>query len=147
MTRLLNKVAGHIQKLRMTMNKQIEFILYVKDQQASKRFYSLFLGQEPVLDVPGMTEFELSKDCKLGLMPADGIHRLLDGTIPHPGLAEGIPRCELYLFPDNLEESVERAIKAGAVMLQVASDRDWGHRVAYLSDPDAHVIALAKKIK
>ena len=130
------------------MTKLVEFILYVKDQQASKRFYSLFLSKEPVLDVQGMTEFELRKGCKLGLMPADGIHKLLNGGIPHPGLANGIPRCELYLFlGGDLEETVDRAIKSGAFLIQPAADRDWGHRVAYLQDPDGHIIGLAEKVK
>ncbi len=35
------------------------FILYVSDQQVSRDFYAAGLGLEPVLDVPGMTEFNL----------------------------------------------------------------------------------------
>ena len=45
------------------------FILYVKDQAVSRVFYAIALGMAPRLDVPGMTEFELSGGCVLGLMP------------------------------------------------------------------------------
>lgn len=45
------------------------FILYVRDQEASTGFYIAVLAMEPILNVPGMTEFELSSDCVLGLMP------------------------------------------------------------------------------
>ncbi len=45
------------------------FILYVRDQAASARFYGSVLEQEPTLDVPGMTEFRLSAESVLGLMP------------------------------------------------------------------------------
>lgn len=36
------------------------FILYVEDQGRSTEFYTRVLGREPSLNVPGMTEFELS---------------------------------------------------------------------------------------
>jgi uncharacterized glyoxalase superfamily protein PhnB len=41
---------------------------------------------------------------------------------------------------------VQQAARAGAVEVQAAADRDWGHRVAYFADPDGHVIALAAAI-
>ena len=49
-----------------------EFILYVSDQQRSRDLYAVLLDLDPVLDVPGMTEFDLG-GCKLGLMPEEGI--------------------------------------------------------------------------
>jgi len=41
---------------------QPQFILFVKDQEKSTSFYKSVLDLEPVLNVPGMTEFELCKD-------------------------------------------------------------------------------------
>ena len=82
----------------------VEFILYVADQQVSKAFYSTVLAQDPSLDVPGMTEFELP-GCKLGLMPGAGIARIISGPLPHPESGTGIPRCELYLLVDDLTQA------------------------------------------
>ncbi len=48
------------------MIQEIEFILYVADQKKSKDFYSLVLNIAPSLDVEGMTEFNISQNCKLG---------------------------------------------------------------------------------
>ena len=62
----------------------VEFILYVADQSRSARFYATLLGFAPTLDVPGMTEFELSDTCKLGLMPEGSIARIVSGPLPHP---------------------------------------------------------------
>lgn len=121
---------------------QVEFILYVADQATSKDFYSTLLGQEPSLDVPGMTEFDLP-GCKLGLMPEANIARIISGPLPHPASGAGVPRCELYLLVDDLDASCARAEKAGAAVVDGAKDRDWGHRVAYYADDDGHVIALA----
>ncbi|MBP8823764.1 MAG: VOC family protein [Flavobacteriales bacterium] len=120
-----------------------EFILYVADQARSTRFYRALLGCDPLLDVPGMTEFGLGPAVKLGLMPEQGIARIISGPMPHPAQGQGVPRCELYLLVDDLEAAVVRAKEAGAHVVDPARDRDWGHRVAYFADPDAHVVALA----
>jgi catechol 2,3-dioxygenase-like lactoylglutathione lyase family enzyme len=124
-----------------------EFILYVTDQRRSAVFYAALLGREPVLDVPGMTEFELVAGTKLGLMPNDGIARIIRGPLPHPATGAGIPRCELYLLVRDLPNARERAVAAGATAVDAVADRDWGHRVVYYADPDGHVIALASVLE
>ena len=69
-----------------------EFILYVADQAKATAFYRHVLAAEPVLDVPGMTEFNLG-GATLGLMPAADMEDLLAGQI-RGGTGQ---RCELYL--------------------------------------------------
>lgn len=131
-----------------------EFILYVADQARSTAFYSMLLGRTPVLNVPGMTEFELgaagssARDpaevrVKLGLMPEQGIARIISGPMPHPSTGAGVPRCELYFVVKDLDAAMQQALNAGAAVVDPAADRDWGHRVAYYADPDGHVVALA----
>ncbi|MBI5218930.1 MAG: VOC family protein [Bacteroidia bacterium] len=124
---------------------KIEFILYVADQQKSRNFYKQALQSDPVLDVPGMTEFQLSGDCKLGLMPEKSIAKILQDKTPHPSAGNGIPRCELYLYVDAVESCFTRAIDAGAKAVSEPLPRDWGDCVAYVSDPDGHIVAFAKK--
>ncbi len=122
------------------------FIFYVSDQKKSTRFYEIVLGQEPLLNVPGMSEFKLNKRSVLGLMPSQGIKKLLGEKLPDPKLAEKIPRAELYLVVDNPKEYHERALNAGAMELSTLQIRDWGHAAAYSLDLDGHVIVFAKKI-
>ncbi|HRH70654.1 MAG TPA: VOC family protein [Flavobacteriales bacterium] len=124
----------------------VEFILYVRDQGRSHDFYRTLLGQDATLHVPGMTEFDLG-GCKLGLMPEEGIARIITPPLPHPKQGTGIPRCELYLLVADLGTVEPRARTAGAAIVDPAKDRDWGHRVAYYGDPDGHVIALAQEIR
>lgn len=124
---------------------KVELIFFVSDQKKSKDFYSAVLNTEPSLDVPGMTEFQLSNDCKLGLMPSDGIVKLLENKIPHPDSAAGIPRSELYLYVDKPVEYLDRAIKAGAAPLSEYQLRNWGDYVCYCKDLDGHLVAFAKK--
>ena len=114
------------------------FILYVREQSASRDFYAKLLDLAPHLAVPGMTEFELGPDSVLGLMPEAGIERLLPIQTSPAG-----PRCELYLVLPELEPVLQRALEAGGRLLSGPEVRSWGARVAYLLDPDQHVIALA----
>lgn len=124
-----------------------EFILYVKDQQKSAAFYKALLMQSPVLDVPGMTEFQLTHDTKLGLMPEAGIKKILKNFVPDPASGNGIPRCELYLYVDSPAEYLKRALELGAVKIDDEHPRDWGDSVAYCADPDGHILAFAKPTK
>lgn len=124
----------------------METILYVKDQAASCAFYQKIFRTTADLNVPGMTEFRLSETCKIGLMPNNGIAKILGDNTPHPDLGNGIPRCELYLYVDNIQYEFDNAIQSGAVLISPVSNRDWGDKVCYFSDPDGHIIAFAEKI-
>lgn len=127
------------------MTTQLEFILYVSNQEKSRDFYQILLQQKPSLDVSGMTEFKLNDFVKIGLMPNDGIAKIITPKLPHPTSGIGIPRCELYLQVDNIESIFEEAKQAGATEISPITLRDWGDYVGYISDFDGHVIALATK--
>ncbi len=122
-----------------------ETILYVNDQEASSRFYQRIFRAAPDLDVPGMTEFILADNCKIGIMPNKGIAKILAGKTPDPDKGNGIPRCELYLYVDNLQHEFDNAVKGGAEMISPILIRNWGDKVCYFADPDGHIIAFAEK--
>lgn len=121
------------------------FILYVADQARSRAFYRQVLQAEPVLDVPGMTEFALPGGALLGLMPEQNIRRILGEAVPAPQLGSGIPRCELYLFVAEPGRVLERAMAAGAKMLSPLAPRNWGDTAVYVADPDGHIVVFAQK--
>ena len=122
-------------------------ILYVADQETSTKFYENVLAMRPTLHVPGMTEFRLNNGAVLGLMPVEGIRKLLGDKLPDPAKAAGIPRSEVYLLVDDPVRYHKRALSHGATELSALSPRNWGHEAAYSSDPDGHVLAFAKEIK
>ncbi|WP_019538725.1 VOC family protein [Proteiniphilum acetatigenes] len=124
----------------------IETVLYVNDQQASADFYTKIFRRHPDLNVSGMTEFRLAENCKLGLMPNKGIAKILSGRTPHPDQGNGIPRCELYLYVEDIELESDNAINSGAKLISPIEDRDWGDKVSYFADLDGHIIAFAKKL-
>lgn len=126
---------------------EIEFILYVSDQERSTKFYSEILEMEAVLNVPGMTEFRLSENVKLGLMPEAGIVKILENKITNPAAANGISRCELYLKTDDIQKKYRFLIQKGIEILKNPAEMNWGDTVFYLSDPDGHIIAFAQQTK
>ena len=76
----------------------VEIILYVTNQELSTDFYAAILRQSPLLHVPGMTEFSISENVKLGLMPNAGIAKILGDKTPNPETGTGIPRCGKNYF-------------------------------------------------
>ncbi|KAA3597168.1 MAG: glyoxalase [Calditrichaeota bacterium] len=121
---------------------QTLFVLYVKDQQKSTEFYSRVLDEKPVLNVPGMTEFELGNRALLGLMPEKGMENLLGlKSIPN----SNSPKSEIYLIVENAEELHKRALDNGAKELSPLLPRDWGQKVAYSLDSDGYVLAFAEE--
>jgi predicted enzyme related to lactoylglutathione lyase len=127
--------------------KLIEIILYVNDQEISCKFYQNIFHKKADLNVPGMTEFNLSDNYKVGLIPNKGIAKILADKTPHPDSGNGIPRCELYFYVDNIQLEFENATKNGAKLISPIIDRDWGDKVCYFSDPDGYILAFAEKIK
>ncbi len=115
-----------------------EFILYVADQARARSFYAAVLGQEPVLDVLGMTEFDLG-GALLGLMPAVDITALLGEAVR---VGEG-QRCELYLRRPDAAEALARVASAGGRVVRDLALRPWGETAGYALDPDGHVLAFA----
>ncbi len=124
----------------------VEIIFYVEDQERSKLFYEKLFQSKAILNVPGMTEIQIENGFKLGLIPENGIAKIITPAAPHPSSGKGIPRCELYIHVQNIEEWVLRSISGGAKLISSPENRDWGDRVAYVMDPDAHILAFAKKI-
>lgn len=123
---------------------KVNIILFVADQLSATQFYERALATRPTLHVPGMTEFSLSPDTVLGLMPSAGICRLLGPRLRDPEEAHGIPRAEVYLSVPDPEAFFQRALANGADALSPLSLRDWGDEVAYCADLDGHVLAFAK---
>lgn len=127
--------------------EQMMFIVYVKNQEKSRIFYEQVLGFPPALDVPGMTEFQLAEHVHFGIMPEAGIMRLLENKIPDPAQANGVPRCELYLYVDDPDEYYRRLVHAGGTGISRTEHRNWGDDVAYGSDPDGNILGFAKKFQ
>lgn len=52
-----------------------------------------------------------------------------------------------YLYGDEVDSVIEKAIAAGARVLLPAADQFWGDRVGRIVDPEGHVWNVAARIK
>jgi predicted enzyme related to lactoylglutathione lyase len=118
-------------------------IFFVSDLSVATEFYTQVLKIEPRLNVPGMTEFVLDQGAILGLMPEEGIKKLLGEGLPDPAAACGVPRAELYLRVKKPSAYLQRAVQAGGSELSPMQLRDWGDTVGYSLDLDGHVLAFS----
>lgn len=122
---------------------KIHFILYVQDQETSRVFYEHILNCAPTLHVPGMTEFTIADGTVIGLMPEQGVARLLN--LDPTEVAGASIRGEIHLVIQSPEAYFQRALAAGARQLSPLALRDWGDQAAYCLDPNGYIIAFASQ--
>jgi PhnB protein len=61
--------------------------------------------------------------------------------------ADGSSSVVIYLYLDDVNAAMERAIAAGASVVLAAEDQFWGDRVGRIMDPEAHVWNLASRVQ
>ncbi|WP_234110677.1 MULTISPECIES: VOC family protein [Chryseobacterium] len=127
--------------------KGVHTIFYVENKQQSTEFYERILGRKADLNVPGMTEFRISDDFVLGLMPNSGIAKILGDETPNPSSGKGIPRCELYLYVADVDKVYMEIRSFNIKIISPLEKRNWGDYSFYFSDLDGHIIAFAEKIE
>ena len=53
------------------------------------------------------------------------------------------PRFEMFVYVEELEETVEALRSRGAPVIQEPTDQPWGERTAYVADPEGNPVSLA----
>jgi PhnB protein len=61
----------------------------------------------------------------------------MDGTSP----------VALYIYVEDVDQTVTRAVALGARVLMPAADQFWGDRTAWILDPSGHVWTVAARIE
>jgi uncharacterized glyoxalase superfamily protein PhnB len=121
-------------------------ILAVHDLHHAVRFYQEAFGSTCTVDVPVYVEFSLSDGFRLGLYERKAFS-MNTGIMPGEIQRGGISATELYLYADELETLMERLEEGGARRLSPLQMRSWGEEVAYYTDPDGNVLAIARAAK
>jgi PhnB protein len=60
---------------------------------------------------------------------------------------DGSSSVVIYLYLDDTDAAIARAIGAGASVVLAAEDQFWGDRVGRLIDPEAHVWNIASRVR
>jgi PhnB protein len=116
-------------------------------------------------DVAAEIEF-----CKLTFGAEERVRRPgPDGTIAHallmigpamvmidaewPGLSSRAPQPDgsspvvLYVYVEDVDKAVERAVGGGAKVLFPVQNQFWGDRIGWVMDPSGHVWTIATRIE
>jgi predicted enzyme related to lactoylglutathione lyase len=118
-------------------------ILAVENLGRSLAFYRRAFPWPQTVEVSSYAEFSLPGGLRLGLYERRGFG-LNTGQVPHPIPVGGLAPAELYLYPADLEATMEAVSAAGGRLLSELKLRGWGEEAVYYSDPDGHVVALAR---
>jgi PhnB protein len=68
----------------------------------------------------------------------------LTSRVPKP---DGSSPVVIYVYVEDVDKTVERAVAAGAKILIAAANQFWGDRIAWIMDPSAHVWTIATRIE
>jgi PhnB protein len=68
----------------------------------------------------------------------------LTSRAPKP---DGSSPVVIYVYVEDVDQTVERALAAGAQVLIPAKNQFWGDRTAWILDPAGHVWTIASRIE
>jgi PhnB protein len=68
----------------------------------------------------------------------------LTSRAPRP---DGSSPVVIYVYVEDVDRTVERAVARGARVLIPATDQFWGDRTAWIMDPAGHVWTVASRIE
>jgi PhnB protein len=68
----------------------------------------------------------------------------LASRAPQP---DGSSPVVLYVYVEDVDKVVERAVAAGAKVLIPVKDQFWGDRTARIADPSGHVWTIASRVE
>jgi len=70
-----------------------------------------------------------------------------------PGLPSRVPRLDgsspvvIFIYVEDVDEAVERAVARGGTVLFPATNQFWGDRIAWVMDPSGHVWTIATRVE
>jgi lactoylglutathione lyase len=118
-------------------------ILYVKDVERSLTFYEKAFGFKKEMITPGHEYGELRSGSTVLSFATfqQAKTNLPDGFIESSvtGKPFGI---ELGFTTTDVAKTLDKAIKAGAVVVEKPKIKPWGQTVCYIKDPDGFLIEL-----
>ena len=118
-------------------------ILYVQDVAKSIDFYERAFGFTRKFVAPGNEYGELAV--------GETTLSFATITLAHSNLRDGFIESrttnkpfgiEIGFTTDNVEATVQKAIQAGAILLEKPKTKPWGQTVAYVRDIDGFLIEI-----
>ena len=60
---------------------------------------------------------------------------------------DGSSPVAIFVYVEDVDQAVERAVAGGAKLLVPAANQFWGDRIAWIMDPSGHVWTVATRVK
>ena len=119
-------------------------IVFVKDIEASKRFYTDIVGLNALDDYGTIVFFEN----RFVIHNAQSItHTVFKQDDPAAKDQQGRKNILIYLESDTLEETYETIANAGAKIIHGIEKQAWGQRVFRFYDPDGHMVEIGEPFR
>ena len=69
------------------------------------------------------------------------------GLPSHPPAPDGSSPVVIYVYVEDVDKTVERAVAAGAKVVFPVQNQFWGDRIGWVMDPSGHVWTIATRIE
>jgi uncharacterized protein len=113
-------------------------MLGVQDVARAKKFYVEGLGGEVEQDYPGFVRCKLGDGSSLALYEWEAAAK--DAGVSADGSGfRGVSFHFITDSRDEVDEAMRAAEDAGATVVKVATDTNWGGYFGYFSDPDGYL--------
>jgi catechol 2,3-dioxygenase-like lactoylglutathione lyase family enzyme len=115
-------------------------VLFVRDIQASRRFYEELLGQEVLLDHGPNVGFKGG----FAIWQVDHAFQMIFERPPKASKQLGSDNFELYFEAADLDSVWTRLSGGEAQIAHPMREQPWGQRVLRIYDPDGHVVEIGE---
>lgn len=120
-------------------------ILYVDDVPASLDFYTRAFGLEPGFLHESGDYGELATGGTKLAFSSTALMRQL-GKSPAAADAKR-PVFEIALETDDVPTALDRAVSAGAKLVQDLREEPWGQTTSYVSSPDGYLVEICSPVQ
>ncbi len=120
-------------------------ILYVDDVSSSLDFFQRAFGLERGFLHEAGDYGELATGNTKLAFSSKQLMRLLDKNPATP--RPGAPTFEIAFETDDVAGALQRALEAGATLIQDARDEPWGQTTSYIADPNGYLIEICSAVK
>jgi uncharacterized glyoxalase superfamily protein PhnB len=119
-------------------------ILYVNDVAHSLSFYEQAFGlKRGMLHEAGDYGELITGDTKLAFSSL----KLMNEIGKSPGKVDPKSPCfEIAFETENVRAALDKALKAGATLIQDVEEMPWGQTTSYVNDPDGFLVEICSPV-
>ncbi len=115
-------------------------VIFVKDIEASRRFYEELLEQQVEMDFGPNVGFVGG----FAIWQVEHAYQMLFGHAPEDDRQLGRENLELYFESEELDTVSARLSEASVQFVHPIREQPWGQRVFRVYDPDGHTVEIGE---